>query len=74
MTTISVPLPIHLIEFIEQEVKMGNYNNKAALVRKAVAKLQEDALVEAVLQSEKEVAEGKVFYGDLKKIAKKFKL
>ena len=73
MSTISVPLPPNLIEFIEREVKMGNYSNKAALVRKAIAKLQEDALVEAVLQSKREVAEGKVFYGDLKEIAKKFK-
>ena len=73
MSTISVPLPPNLIEFIDQEEKMGNYNNKATLVRKAIEKLQEDALIEAVLQSEKDVAEGKVFRGDLREIAKKFK-
>lgn len=73
MTTISVPLPPHMIEFIEQEVRMGNYENKAMVIRKAIALFEENRTIEAVLRSEKDVREGKVFYGDLKEIAKKFK-
>lgn len=74
MTTISVPLPPHMIEFIEKEVRMGNYTNKAEVVRKAIAKFQEDEAVEAVLRSERDVAEGRVFSGDLDELVKKLKL
>ncbi|MEK7213640.1 MAG: hypothetical protein AAB637_00780 [Patescibacteria group bacterium] len=52
---------------------MGNYTNKAEVVRKAIAKFQENEAVEAVLRSERDVAEGRVFFGDLDKLAKKFK-
>lgn len=52
---------------------MKNYINKAEVVRKAIAKFQEDEAVEAVLRSERDVAEGRVFFGDLDELAKKFK-
>lgn len=54
-------------------IGMGNYTNKAEVVRKAIAKSQEDEAIEAVLRSERNVAEGKVFFGDLDEIAKKLK-
>jgi len=73
MTTLSVPLPPHMVEYIENEVRIGNYANKAQLVRKALEKFREDEAIEAILRSERDVEEGRVFFGDLNKIAKKFK-
>ncbi|MDO8575124.1 MAG: hypothetical protein Q7R78_00275 [bacterium] len=73
MTTISVPLPPNMVEYIENEVRVGNYANKAQLIRKALDKFREDEAVEAVLRSEQEAKEGKVFYGDLDELAKKFR-
>lgn len=72
MTTISVPLPPNMVEYIESEVKAGNYSNKAQLIRKAIAKFREDEAIEEILRSERDLKEGRVFYGDLIEISKKF--
>ena len=74
MTTISVPLPPHMLEFIEQEVRMGNFENKASVIRKAIAQFQENEVIEAVRRSEQDVKEGRVFSGDLDELVKKLKL
>ena len=73
MTTISVPLPPNMVEYIENEVRLGNFENKAQLIRKALEKFRENEAVESILRSERDVKEGRVFYGDLKEISKKFK-
>jgi len=62
-----------MVEYIENEVRAGNYANKAQLVRKALDKFREDEAVEAVLRSEREAKEGKIFHGDLDELAKKFR-
>ena len=73
MTTISVPLPPSMVEYIENEVRIGNFANKAQLVRKALDKFREDEAVNAVLRSEQEAREGKLFKGDLDELAKKIR-
>lgn len=70
MTTISVPLPAFLEEFIENMVKSGFAANKADLVRKALIKLREDEAVNSVLRAEQEIKEGKLLDGDLDELAK----
>lgn len=72
MTTISVPLPPHMIEFIEGEVRKGNYENKAGVIRSALKAFAEECAIAEVLKAEREVKQGKVFYGDLRDIIKKF--
>lgn len=74
MTTISVPIPHHMLEFIEREVKMGNFENKAAVVRKAISKFREDVAYESLLRAEKDIEEGRIFKGDLDELVKKLKL
>lgn len=73
MTTISVPLPPNMVEYIENEVRIGNFANKAQLIRKALDKFREDEAVNAVLRSEQEAREGKIFKGDLDELAKKLR-
>lgn len=71
MSTLSVPLPPSLDEFISGQVKKGLASNKAEVVRKALRLLQEEEALYAVLRSEQEVKEGKVLRGNLKVLAKK---
>jgi Arc/MetJ-type ribon-helix-helix transcriptional regulator len=72
MTTLSVPLGAELMDFIEGMVKDGNAANKVDVVRKALKRMRDEEAVNAILQSQKEMREGKIFRGDLRRIAKKF--
>ena len=72
MSTLSVPLTGEQEKFIKEMVSKG-YGNKAAVVRRAIDKLAEDEAVNVVLESEKEVGEGKIFRGDLRKLLRKSK-
>ena len=51
MSTLSVPLPPHLDEFVSDQVKEGLASNKAEVVRKALKMLQEEVAVMAVLKA-----------------------
>ncbi|MBI2476178.1 MAG: type II toxin-antitoxin system ParD family antitoxin [Candidatus Taylorbacteria bacterium] len=69
MTTLSVPLPAHLEEFINRQVKSGRSPNKAAVVRTALKLLSEEEAVQAVLRAEREP----ILRGDLKVLARKLR-
>jgi len=71
MTTISVPITGEQEKFIDDFVKSGKAANKAHAVRYAIQRLSEEEAVESVLRAEQDVKEGRVFYGDLDKLAKK---
>ncbi len=73
MTTISVPIPAHMEEFIKQQIKSGNAANKADVVRKALLRMSEEEAVNEILEASREVSEGKILRGDLRELAKKFK-
>lgn len=68
MSTISVPLTPPLETFINEMIRIGFGSNKADVVRRALAKCQEDQAVEAVLRSEQEAREGKILRGDLRNL------
>lgn len=71
MSTLSVPLPPHLDEFVSSQVKRGLASNKAEVVRKALRLLEEEEAIYAVLKSEQEARDGKVLRGNLKALARK---
>lgn len=71
MSTISVPLPHNLIEFIDEMIRRGVASNKAELIRRALVRFAEEEAIEAVLRSEQELRDGKILRGDLRKIAKR---
>lgn len=54
MTTISVPLPDHLLQGVKQLVQIGVASNNADAIRKAIAKYLEDQAVEMVLKAQQE--------------------
>ncbi len=72
MSTLSVPLPAFLEEFIKSMVDSGYAANKADVVRKALIKLREDEAVNSVLRAEQEGREGKNLSGDLDELAKMY--
>ena len=71
MTTLSIPLPQILEDFVDSQVKKGYAPNKAEVVRKALRLLAQEEAVAAVLKAEQEVREGKILRGDLKKLMKR---
>lgn len=73
MTTLSVPIPAELEGFINDQVKSRRSPNKAAVVRYALHRLAEEEAVQAVLTSEREVAEGKGIRGDIAVLVKKMR-
>jgi len=73
MTTISVPIPAHMEEFIGNQIKSGKAANKADVFRKALLLLAEKQAIDEVLEARRELGEGKYLKGDLKQLAKKFR-
>ena len=69
MSTISVPLPANLEEFVNRMVKSGEAANKADVVRKALRRMSDEEAVEAILRAEREPN----LKGDLDMLARKFK-
>lgn len=67
MSTISVPLSKDLLAHLDQLVA-DTGATRAAVMRKALEKLAEDEAVEAVLRAEREVSQGKILRGDIKKL------
>ncbi|OGI76317.1 hypothetical protein A3C67_00365 [Candidatus Nomurabacteria bacterium RIFCSPHIGHO2_02_FULL_42_19] len=73
MSTISVPLNSKLELSLNNLVKSGFAENKAAVMRKALTRLTEEEAVFALLRAEQDIKDGLIFRGDLRKISKKFK-
>ena len=69
MSTISVPIPAHLEESLNNLIKNGRGSNKAELVRRAIVSFVEEEEILTVLKAEQEPN----LSGDLKKLSKKFK-
>ena len=72
MTTLSVPISQKSERFIASLVKSGKAANKAHAVRQALEWYEEEKLIQDVLTAEREIAEGKVLYGDPRELLKKF--
>lgn len=74
MSTLSIPLSPALDEYVTNAVRRGDAASKADLVRRAIAKLAEAQAIADVLQAERELAEGKILRGDLRKLAKSLRV
>lgn len=73
MSTLSIPMPVHLEEFIERMVKHGDAPTKAEVVRRAVARYAEDEAVRHVMEAMQELKDGKILYGDLRELMRQMK-
>lgn len=68
MATISVPLSAELAERLDMLVTQGAGANRSDVMRRALEHFAEEEAVMAVLKSEREIKEGKVLRGDMRKI------
>jgi predicted DNA-binding protein len=67
MTTVSVPINPEL-EAALQYLQAETGASRAGVIRKAIEKYHEDEMVNAVLESQRQVAEGKVIRGDWRQL------
>lgn len=72
MTTISVPIYPAQEKFIKELVKSGMAANKAHAMRLGIDALARDTTFASLQRSLQEAKEGKVMYGDPRKLIKKF--
>jgi len=73
MTTISVPIPENLVDFINQMVANGEAETKAEVIRQALRKYAEEEAFNSILKSRQEIKEGKVLEGNLVDLVKEFR-
>jgi Arc/MetJ-type ribon-helix-helix transcriptional regulator len=73
MTTISVPMPKDLLQFIDNFIKSGEADNRAQAVRKAIRKMREQTEINDIFEASHQIKMGKSHTGDLGKILKKRK-
>ena len=73
MVTISVPITPKQEKFINDLVKSGRAANKAHAVRLGIDALSEDPTFASLQRSLQDAREGRVFYGDLDKLAEKLR-
>ena len=71
MSTLSVPLTRDMEDIVNSFVKRGYASNKAEVMRKALVFLAEEEAIQDVLKAEKELLEGKILRGDIRKIMAK---
>jgi Arc/MetJ-type ribon-helix-helix transcriptional regulator len=68
MSTISVPLNAELEEHLDHLVSSGVGSNRADVMRRGLARLAEEEAVNAILQSQREIREGKILRGSAREI------
>lgn len=73
MTTISVPMPKDLIEFVDSIIASGEAENRAQAVRKAVRKMREQIEINDIFEASRQIRQGLAYTGDLREILKKRK-
>ena len=74
MTTATVPLGIQDLKILNYLLDIrGIASNKAEVFRIALRKLAEEEAINAVLEGERELAEGKGLKGDIRVLAKQLK-
>lgn len=67
MTTISVPLNPQVEQDLSELVEITGAN-RVAVIRKAIEMYREEEAIQDILQSQREISEGKIIRGDLRKL------
>jgi len=73
MTTISIPMPSELLDFIDRIILSGEVENRAQAVRKAVRRMQEQIEIDEIFEASRQIQKGISYKGNLKDILKQRK-
>lgn len=71
MTTITVPVPKDQLEYVDNKVSKGEFDNRSQFVRKAIQKMIEEQEIKEILDASRLAKMGQVFEGDLDMLLKK---
>ncbi len=69
MTTLSIPIDKTLERFVDEMISSKKAANKAQVVRNALYKMREDEALKDLIEARADVAQGKVYKGNLRKLA-----
>ena len=70
MTTISVPIPKDLLDFVDSVIASGEAENRAQAIRKAIRKMREQVEIAEIFEASRQIEQGLGYTGDLKAIIK----
>lgn len=70
MTTISVPMPKDLLDFVDSIITSGEAENRAQAIRRAVRKMREQIEINEIFQASNQIIQGRAYEGNLKDIIK----
>ncbi len=73
MTTISVPIPKDLLEFVDSVITSGEAENRAQAIRKAIRTMREQVEIKEIFEASRQIQQGHAYTGDLKSILKRRK-
>jgi Arc/MetJ-type ribon-helix-helix transcriptional regulator len=73
MTTISVPIPDDLLQFVDSIISSGEVENRAQAIRKAIRTMREQNEIKEIFEASLQVRQGISHTGDLKSILAKRK-
>ena len=73
MSTLSIPVDKNLEEFIEKMIKSKKAETKAQVVRTALNLLSEEEALKDLAEAQSDVLRGRVYEGDLRKLAETLK-
>ena len=71
MTTLSIPIPQDLLDFIDAFIASGEAENRAQAVRKAVRKMREQIEINDILEAKEQIKQGLSYSGNLQEIMDK---
>lgn len=71
MTNITVPLAKEQLDFMDSQVKRGQFDNRSQFIRAAIKKMIEEQEISEILESSRLAKMGEVFEGDLDELIKK---
>ncbi len=72
MTTVSTPISNTHLDFIDQQVKKGAFDNRSQFIRDAIKRRIEEREIEEIKEASRLAKLGEVFEGNLDMLAKKY--
>ncbi len=69
MTTLSIPIDKTLERFVDDMISSKKAANKTQVVRNALYKMREDEALKDLIEARADVAQGKVYKGNLRELA-----
>ncbi len=74
MTNVTIPMPKEMLDYIDKQIKNGEFDNRSQFIHRSVKKMMEQREIDEILESSKEAKNAQFYTGDLKKIIESRKM